>query len=270
MVQAPPAAGVGFRLGVGTNGGGAWFGGRCNRTERGQDARGAHRPDADRQHRPMAVDADDLRALVDRLDELAARRLAVGPVSDAARNRATQLRDHVAGHLRPRAASLDAPVVVLLLGPTGAGKSTIFNTLAGRALSATGVLRPTTREAVILASPGDREALARGALSAIDANRIRFVSDPSAAAGLVLVDAPDVDSIEHANRELADHLVEAADLAIFVTTATRYADRVPWAVLDRVRERGLPLTVVVNRLPADPSDREEVLADVERLVDAAG
>ncbi len=218
----------------------------------------------------MAVDADDLRALVDRLDELAARRLAVGPVSDAARNRATQLRDHVAGHLRPRAASLDAPVVVLLLGPTGAGKSTIFNTLAGRALSATGVLRPTTREAVILASPGDREALARGALSAIDANRIRFVSDPSATAGLVLVDAPDVDSIEHANRELADHLVEAADLAIFVTTATRYADRVPWAVLDRVRERGLPLTVVVNRLPADPSDREEVLADVGRLVDAAG
>jgi len=173
--------------------GGAWFGGRCNRTERGQDARGSHRPDADRQHRPMAVDADDLRALVDRLDELAARRLAVGPVSDAARNRATQLRDHVAGHLRPRAASLDAPVVVLLLGPTGAGKSTIFNTLAGRALSATGVLRPTTREAVILASPGDREALARGALSAIDANRIRFVIDPTAAAGLVLVDAPDVD-----------------------------------------------------------------------------
>src|ERR687889_431985 len=72
---------------------------------------------------------------------------------DAARNRAIQLRDHVAGHLRTRSESLDAPVVVLLLGPTGAGKSTLFNTIAGRAASPTGVLRPTTRTAIVLAHP---------------------------------------------------------------------------------------------------------------------
>ena len=67
--------------------------------------------------------------------------------------------------------------------------------------------------------------------------------------GLAVVDAPDIDSLEHANRVLADRLVEAADLCCFVTTATRYADRVPWAVLSRVEERGLPLLVVVNRMP---------------------
>jgi hypothetical protein len=55
-----------------------------------------------------------------------------------------------------------------------------------------------------------------------------------------------------------------------VTTATRYADRVPWAVLSRVEERGLPLLVVVNRMPSDPADRADILADIRRLVADAG
>ena len=69
---------------------------------------------------------------------------------------------------------------------------------------------------------------------------------------------------------LADQLVEAADLCCFVTTATRYADRVPWAVLSRVEERGLPLLVLVNRMPPDPGDRADILADIRRLVGEAG
>src|SRR4051812_95055 len=155
----------------------------------------------------------DLRALVERLVAASARRLALEPGSSSARGRASQLHDHVGGHLRPRAASLDAPLVVLLLGPTGAGKSTIFNTIAERPLSTTGVLRPTTREAIVLAAPADRQLLSDGALRAVPGDRLRFVADSGIEPGLVLVDAPDIDSIEHANRELADHLVEAADLA---------------------------------------------------------
>ena len=111
---------------------------------------------------------------------------------------------------------------------------------------------------------------ARARSPASTSDRIRIETDPSISPGLALVDAPDIDSVEHANRELADHLVEAADLCLFVTTATRYADRVPWLVLGRVRERGLPLVVVVNRLPAEPDDRREVLDDVERLFAEAG
>ncbi|HET8785603.1 MAG TPA: GTPase, partial [Candidatus Limnocylindrales bacterium] len=213
---------------------------------------------------------NDLRALVDRLDALAARRLATRPRTEAALTRATRLADHLAGHVRVRAASLDAPLLVVLVGPTGAGKSTVFNTIAARAASETGVLRPTTRVAVVLVHPDDRPGLSEGPFTRVPPSQLRYVEDATIERGLVLVDAPDIDSIEHANRELTDRLIEAADLALFVTTATRYADRVPWGVLERVRERGLPLLVIVNRMPPDASDGADILADVRRLLVEAG
>ncbi|HEX5013062.1 MAG TPA: GTPase [Candidatus Limnocylindrales bacterium] len=211
----------------------------------------------------------ELRALVERLDDLAARRLASRPRTQEGLTRARQLADLLRGHIRVRAASLDAPLVVLLVGPTGAGKSTIFNTIAGRSASPTGVLRPTTRVAIVLVHPDDRQALVDGAFAGIPPSQLRFVEDAALESGLAVVDAPDIDSLEHANRALADRLVEAADLCCFITTATRYADRVPWAVLSRVEERGLPLLVIVNRMPSDLADRAEILADVRRLLAGA-
>ena len=179
----------------------------------------------------------DLRDLVERLTVLAERRLQTTPRSEPALTRARQLADHLRGHVRVRAASLDAPLVVLLVGPTGAGKSTIFNTIAGRVASPTGVLRPTTRVAVVLVHPDDHDAVAEGALAGVPAGQVSYIDDATVDPGLALIDAPDIDSVEHANRALADRLVEAADLCVFVTTATRYADQVPWAVLARVLER---------------------------------
>ena len=212
----------------------------------------------------------ELRALVDRLEALSERRISTLPRSETAAARARQLADHLAGHVRVRADAIDAPLLVVLIGPTGAGKSTVFNTIVGWPASETGVLRPTTRVAVVLVHPGDRDTVQTGAFARVPAGQLRFVEDANIEPGLVLVDAPDIDSVEHANRELADRLVEAADLCLFVTTAIRYADRVPWAVLERVRERGLPLQVIVNRMPADATDQADVLADVRRLLSEAG
>jgi len=216
------------------------------------------------------VAPDRLRHLVARLEGLAAQRLEAQPRSPAADSRARQLADHLAGHLRVRANSLDAPLLVVILGPTGAGKSTVFNTLAGRPASRTGVLRPTTRVALVLVHPNDREPLLEGALKSLRLEQLQVVEDSSIGAGVAIVDAPDIDSIEPANRGLADSLVEAADLCLFVTTATRYADQVPWSVLGRIRQRGLPLIFVLNRMPPDENDRDEVKRDVRRLLSQAG
>jgi hypothetical protein len=62
-------------------------------------------------------------------------------------------------------------------------------------------------------------------------------------------------------------LLEVADLVIFVTTATRYADQVPWHVLGRARARGVPLLAIVNRLPTDAADADAVLDDYRDLLE---
>ena len=213
-----------------------------------------------------------LEALVAGIERVARRRVASRPTSDAARQRASRFLEHLAGHVSPRIHSLDAPLLVLLFGPTGAGKSSLFNALAGRYASRVGVLRPTTREVVVLVRPEERAAaLGEGSgLGRIEPDRVQLIEDPEGPSGLVLLDAPDLDSVEHANRELAERLVEAADLGIFVTSAVRYADRVPWDTLARVRERGLPLIVVLNRMPSDADDARSVVEDVRRLLTDAG
>lgn len=215
--------------------------------------------------------ASDLIERSDRLADLAEQRLALAPANPAAHERARQLRDHLEGFVRPRAADLDAPLLVLLLGPTGAGKSSLLNTIAGAEVSRAGVLRPTTREAILYASESDAEKILSGArLRLASTDRIVHAVAPATSTGVAVIDAPDIDSVERDNRELADLLLEACDLCVFVTTATRYADLVPWQVLHRAQERGLPLVVLLNRVPADERDREVVLADARRLLADAG
>jgi len=212
------------------------------------------------------VDSKELIEQCDRLVGLAARRLALPTPSHTAEARARQLHDHLEGFVRPRLADIDAPLLVMLLGPTGAGKSSLLNTIAGAEVSRVGVLRPTTTDAVLYASQGDTDRiLASGRLGAVAKPRLKLAAAPASADGVAVIDAPDIDSVDRNNRELADVLVEACDLCVFVTTATRYADLVPWDVLRRVRERGLPLVVVLNRLPADEEDRSAVVADAKRL-----
>ena len=87
------------------------------------------------------------------------RRVETAPDPDRAA-RAEQLRRHVAEYLAPRAADLSAPLIVVLLGSTGVGKSSLFNAIAGSPLSESGLLRPTTRRPVALVHPDDGPALA--------------------------------------------------------------------------------------------------------------
>ncbi len=71
--------------------------------------------------------------------------------------------------------------------------------------------------------------------------------------------------VEH--RAIADEVVAAADLCVWVTTAQRYADAVPWDVLRGARARGVPLLVVLNRVPDGAA--EAVTSDLRRRLQEA-
>nr|WP_198348253.1 ABC transporter [Plantactinospora sp. KBS50] len=166
-------------------------------------------------------------------------------------------------YLLPRLARLDAPLLVVVGGSTGAGKSTLVNSLVRARVSASGVLRPTTRAPVLVCSPADSTWFRQGDLlpgltrtnqPGTDPHTLQLVAAPALTPGLAFLDAPDIDSVVDANRALAAQLLAAADLWLFVTTAARYADAVPWELLRTARERGTVIALVLDRVPAAAAD----------------
>ena len=170
---------------------------------------------------------------------------------DEARRLRSSLIGQVRDHVLPRLADADVPAIVVVGGSTGAGKSTLVNSVLGREVSDAGVLRPTTRTPVLVVNPEDAEVLADHPVSEVS---LTVVSDV-VPAGLALVDASDLDSVHEANRTLAVRLLEATDLWLFVTTAARYGDQTPWSTLEEAARRNTPIAVVLNRVPADQPPR---------------
>ncbi|HEX6675890.1 MAG TPA: GTPase [Actinomycetes bacterium] len=219
------------------------------------------------------IDTAAVQRALDELGELVAAATPRAPEpGDGGEEQRRRLVWHLREFLLPRVRDLEAPLVAVLLGSTGAGKSSLLNGLAGRCVSPSGVIRPTTVRPLALLAPGQVDAFMGGRVLAAlaDDDRLGLAVDEHAFAGIVLVDAPDLDSVETANQLAADELLQAADLCVFVTTAQRYADAVPWEFLRRARERGVPLMVVLNRLPRGEADRDAVMADCRRRFAEAG
>jgi hypothetical protein len=198
-------------------------------------------------------------------DELAAVRLdlEVSGAADARRAR-DDLVAQADDYLLPRLRQMDAPVLMVVGGSTGAGKSTLVNSLVGSVVSPAGVLRPTTRAPVLACHPDDLRwfeddrilpHLARTTGGSPAPGTLQLVTQAGLPAGLALLDSPDIDSVLTENRALANQLLTAADGWLFVTTALRYADAVPWEFLRAARDRGTAMSVVLNRVPED-AERE--------------
>ncbi|KGM15200.1 hypothetical protein N867_10990, partial [Actinotalea fermentans ATCC 43279 = JCM 9966 = DSM 3133] len=193
---------------------------------------------------------------------------------------ARRLRDQLDDHLLPRVRQLGAPLLAVVGGSTGAGKSTLVNSLLREEVSPSGVIRPTTREPVLVHHPDEgawftsdrilpRLARVTGpgrpARDVPDvAGALRLVPHHGVPHGLALLDAPDIDSVVEANRRLGEELLGAADLWVFVTTAARYADAVPWDLLAEAARRRAVVLLVLNRV--EPGAREAVTAHLRRML----
>lgn len=201
--------------------------------------------------------------------------------ADAQAGRALQrdIDDQLTDYLLPRVSDTDAPLLVVVGGSTGAGKSTLVNSIVGSEVSNPGVLRPTTRWPVLVHNPEDREyftsdrilpALQRVVRAETDLEQpqVRLVAHEGVPRGLALLDSPDIDSVLESNRTLARQLLAAADLWLFVTTAARYADAVPWELLKTSVERGTTVAMVLDRVP--PQANREVRHHLSGLLSDSG
>jgi Dynamin family len=215
----------------------------------------------------------DLLSAVERLRMQVATMSLTLDVQDvaAARGEREGILSQLDDYLLPRLRRRDAPLLAVIGGSTGAGKSTLTNSIVRREVSRSGVLRPTTRSPVLVHHPYDSGAFltqrilprltrvtseAPEPLQPIDPNApritgLRLVPHDGLAPGLAIIDAPDIDSLVETNRDLAVQLLQAADLWIFVTTAARYADAMPWQMLRQAADRGAAVAVVLDRVPPE-------------------
>ncbi|HEX8101985.1 MAG TPA: hypothetical protein VF533_05210 [Solirubrobacteraceae bacterium] len=208
--------------------------------------------------------SDELRAVELRLEVAGA---------DRARGLRDELAAQIDDYVVPRLEQMEAPLLMVVGGSTGAGKSTLVNSLVGAPVSRSGVLRPTTRAPVLVCSPGDvpwfeddrvLPGMPRTVGGEAAPGGLQLVPTDALLPGLALLDAPDIDSVVEANRSLARQLLAAADAWLFVTTAARYADAVPWDLLHAARERGTALCLVLDRVP--PGNEDEVAAHLREML----
>jgi GTP-binding protein EngB required for normal cell division len=162
--------------------------------------------------------------------------------------------------------------VVALAGPTGAGKSSLFNALAGSELTPVGRRRPTTSAAASAVWGDGADHL----LDWLDVQRRHRLDghgpDGADLGDLVLLDLPDFDSVERSHRLEVDRLIELVDLVAWVVDPQKYADAA-WhdGYLRRLASYGDVMAVVLNQ--ADLLDADAVAscrADLVRLLGRNG
>jgi hypothetical protein len=199
------------------------------------------------------------------------------PGADDARRIQAEIVNQLSDYVLPRLLQLEGPLLAVVGGSTGAGKSTLVNSIIGERVTESGVLRPTTRSPVLVHHPDDAgwfqpdrilPELPRTTVPSNDTYALRLAVSDKIPRGLAILDAPDVDSIDQGNRELAAQLLAAADLWLFVTSAARYSDQVPWDYLRMASERSTSVAVVLDRTSADAVG--EVRGHLARMMTSRG
>jgi hypothetical protein len=142
----------------------------------------------------------------------------------------------LASDLARQATALDVDrplLVIVLMGGTGVGKSTLLNALAGGAIAQSSFQRPTTRDPVVYY----HESVRPDRLDPVLRHCRLAPHDRPSLLDKVLVDTPDLDSTVLANRDKLMHVLPVADIVLYVGSQEKYHDQLGWELFLQQRRR---------------------------------
>jgi len=205
------------------------------------------------------------------------------------------VRSRLERDLLPRTAGGHEHLVVGIVGPNNAGKSSLFNALVsgegaepvtvspaeptgGATRRLVGALAPNLRAALEAEPTLQRFDLRPVTCGADGVREAREAAEPGAEAALflvdsgtlpdslLLVDTPDFDSVLRENRAVTDALLAVADVAVVVVTRHTYQNHDVIEFLSGWLEHGRPWVLVYN----ESIDEETTLAHARKVEDDLG
>lgn len=198
---------------------------------------------------------------------------------------ARRLAERLRRDLLPRLGSADSPLLlVAIAGPNNVGKSTLFNSLVGAALSPARPEGGLTKQCLAAAHSEtwtgplkdfltrryDIVPVASGDAAPVDQagppGRLYLTLSDAVPRGLLVMDTPDFDSVYRDNRERAEALLVTVDVLAFVVSRQTYQNA---ALVDFLRAavgHGRPYLLVYNE-----ATREEVArGHLDKLAEDVG
>lgn len=162
-------------------------------------------------------------------------------------------------------AALQEPLVIVLLGGTGVGKSATINALAGSSIAPSSPIRPTTDRITVYMH--EQAHLAR--LKDVDALKLAIVHhDREELREKAIIDAPDFDSVLTENRQLLEWILAEAELVLTVVDREKYLNRSLYELVRKFR-KGRDFAFLFNKVDS-AFYRVEVLRDFEQFLEKEG
>ena len=154
---------------------------------------------------------------------------------------------------------LDELFLLVIVGEFNAGKSAFINALLGHRFLIEGVTPTTTQITILRYGETDTEDTSDAKEIATRAYPIEWLRD------INIVDTPGTNAIIRRHQEITEEFVPRADLILFITSADRPFSESERLFLQRIREWGKKVVIVLNKIDIleTPTDVDRVVAFVE-------
>ena len=159
--------------------------------------------------------------------------------------------------LRQSIAQLDDLFMLVVVGEFNAGKSAFVNALLGRQVLAEGVTPTTMRIDILRYGPTEERTV-------IDEDQHVHTLPIEVLSEISIVDTPGTNAVIRRHEVLTSEFVPRSDLVLFITSADRPFTESERAFLERIRDWGKKVVIVVNKL--DILESAQDLAQIKEFI----